>query len=243
MTAYKAAVPYINDEESRTTPRFFHSGSAPSLTLPRTPTQACLIRPPALTEETVLNDAPLPKHAPTLQDVRYRDRDTDHHSSPALSTATAESHDRGRFLAHSQGAQGRRVPDAAPGGEDDASDSQHGAWYGRHALSTVSSVPLQGRDTLHEDPATAPQRTAEALLAQRAVSPVLCTQPAGHHSGAQTSARRFGQQHSTAAWPCLDPPPRPPLADTHGGSSTSSGRPGDHRVSVLRSGIVAHTLC
>ena len=190
----------------------------------------------------MLCDAPSPKHAPTLQDEQYRDRDTDHHSSPALSTATAELYDRGKSRAHSQGAQGRRLTDAAPGGGEYASGNQHSAWHGRHAVSTVSSVALQGRDTVHDDPATAPQRTAEALHVRPAVSPVLCAQPVDHHSGARTEPRRSGQQHYVAAWPCLDPPPRPPIVDTHGDSSTSSGRPGDYRVSVFKSDIVAHTL-
>ncbi len=242
MTAVKTAVAYMDDEESRTTPRSFHSGFAPSLTLPRTPTQACPPRPPALTEEMVLCDASLPKHAPTLQDVQYRDRDTEYHSSPALSTATAELHDTGRSRVHSQGAQRGRLALAAPGGEEYASGSHHSAWHGRHAVSAVSCVPLHGRDVLREDPATAPQRTAEALHGRPAVSPVLCALPADHHSDARTIPRMFGQQHCTPAWPCLDPPPRPPIEDSRGGSSTSSGRPGDYHVSVVRSNIVAHTL-
>ena len=37
----KASILFHDEEESRITPRSFHGGHAPSLTLPRTPTQAC----------------------------------------------------------------------------------------------------------------------------------------------------------------------------------------------------------
>ena len=59
MAAVKAHDAHIDDEESRVTPRSFHSGLAPSLTLPRTPTQACFAQPERA-DEMVLFDAASP---------------------------------------------------------------------------------------------------------------------------------------------------------------------------------------